>query len=180
MLGRLTEQHARTGRKTEQRVAHRHGQQRQQDRQPQPALQRHWRLAVGPLRAMLLELVVHGFKADAEKFGGTGLVLFGVVEGFEDQCLLAVVDGYANSDENRFGVARGNRSWIIDRRGEVRGSDQAFASQNHRAFEHIAQLTDIARLTAALQREHGRLVDTHHFHSMFGVHLLDECFSQKR
>lgn len=47
---------------------------------------------------------MHGFEADAEDFGGSGLIVASVFEGFEDQGFFRLVDGGAD--------ANGEGAWI--------------------------------------------------------------------
>src|SRR5262245_63358831 len=87
--------------------------------------------------SVLVELVVQGLEADAQDDSRAGLVAAGLLEGFQDQLPLRVLDCGANRQHHLgFGPRRGGQGPLVEG-GQVLGPDELVWADDHGALDHV-------------------------------------------
>src|SRR5215469_7061168 len=105
------------------------------------------------------EFIVEGLGADAEDFGGAGLVAGGELNRARDHLLLDVLERTAQRDLDEAAVAAAAGAEVV---GQVGLPDGMALAHYKRSLDNVAQLAHVARPRMRRQRLHAFLVDPGH------------------
>ena len=129
--------------------------------------------------AVALQFVEQGLQADAEDFGGAGLVAFGQDQGSLDEGAFGVVNRCSGGEDEKLfrgrfrddGFADGGGD---DRRRQMAGEDDAIGGEDDRAFEGVAEFADVPGPAVMAEQIHGVGGDIDDLGAVLAVEVFEQ------
>src|ERR1041384_5326300 len=128
--------------------------------------------------AIQIELVVESFQADAQQLSRAGFVVLRFLQGAHDHLSLDLFEGRAHRQRQRVFIAQTFAlfDWI---RSEVMALDLFAGTDDHRSFDYVAKLADVARPGMKLQRFESRMAQETCRASVFLRELRDQVLREQ-